>query len=179
MRSRHILLATLAALVALAGSALAQECPECDPDGEPDDSWYSSVDSGIVTDEGSVLEDTDVSVGENEHGRFTWFQYCLKFLDILGNSIVVTYEAFVSEDGADLDGSVSVNGEEVADLDDSPAGGLDDATWGHMEETGLLETLPSHEDLPPGVDVDECLYADELPELDVSAEAVASCEVTV
>lgn len=161
MSIRHLLLASLAALVVLAGAAAAQSgepCPECDSDGEPDDSWYSSVDTGVITDEGAVLEDTDMSVGENQHGRFTWFQYCLQVLDVFGNHLAIAYEAFVSEDGADVDGSVTVNGETV-DLEDTPLGDLDDATWTTTDElpAELPEVPMGHEDLPEGVDVDECL----------------------
>ena len=171
----QLLIGSLAALLAISGLAVAQtECPECDEDGDPDDSWYSSVDTGVVGEEEGVLSDTDVSVGENEHGRFTWIQICEQFWDALGNFVVITFEAFVSEDGADIDGTVTVNGETV-DLEDTPAGELDDETWGHMEESGFLEALPSHEDLPEPVDIDHCVYPDEGVEVDI--EATASCEI--
>lgn len=179
MRTIHKLLMALLALVALSGTAFAQTdvpCPECDEDGEPDDSWYSSVDTGVLSNETGILEDTDVSVGENENGRFTWLQYCLQFFDLLGNQIVITYEAFISEDGADVDGSVTVNGEEVANFDDTPVGEIDDATWEHMEELGL-ETPVDHDDLPEGIDVDECVFVDDTPEVDVEADVTATCEI--
>lgn len=179
MRLRPQLLICLAALLALSGAALAQTegpCPECDEDGEPDDSWYNSVDTGVVGEDEGVLSDTDVSVGENEHGRFTWIQICEQFWDALGNFVIITFEAFVSEDGADIDGTVTVNGETV-DLEDTPAGDLDDETWGHMEETGVLDGLPSHEDLPEPVDIDHCIYPDESVEVDI--EATASCEIDI
>ena len=135
-------------------------CPECDKDGDADDSWYSSVDAGVLGENGTVLEDADVSVGENEQGRFTWFQYCLQVLDVLGNFFVLTFEAFVSEEGADVDGSVTVNGETL-DVEETPLGALDDATWKHMKK--LPVNLPvGHKDLPQGVDVDQCVDVDGL-----------------
>lgn len=180
MSIQKLVLTCLLALVALAGLAAAQElapCPECDEDGEADESWYNSVDTGIITGEGGVIEDTDVSTGENQHGEFTWFQYCLRFFDALGNSITIMFESFISEDGADLDAKIDVNGEEI-DLEDTLIGDLDDATWGNMPEAGLDLPAP-YDELPEGRNVDECLYVDDMPELEVTADAVASCEVSV
>lgn len=167
MSLRHKLLLALLALVVASGTALAQTsepCPECDPDGEPDDSWYNSVDTGVITDEGAVLEDTDASVGENEQGRFTWFQYCLQVFDAFGDHLRIAYEVFVSEEGVDADGSVTVN-DETIDLEDTPLGDLDDETWGHMEELPVDAPI-DHEDLPEPVDIDECI---DLTEMDVPA----------
>ena len=170
MRLTKMLLLALLALVAMAGIASAQtigDCPECDEDGASDDSWYSSYDTGVVKEDvGGVLEDTDVSVGEGQHGKFTWLQYCLKFFDALGNNITLMFEAFVSEDGADVDAKANVNGVEV-DLEDTLVGDLDDRTWGAAEP--LPVEIPfDPNDLPEGVDEDACLYCDgetELPEL--------------
>lgn len=178
MSIQKLLLTCLLGLVALAGVAAAQEagpCPECDEDGEPDDSWYNSVDTGIITEEGGVVEDTDMSTGENQHGKFTWFQYCLRFFDALGNEIALMYEVFVSEDGADIDAKLDVNGEEI-DLEDTLVGDLDDKTWGNMPETGLDVPVP-YDELPEGQDVDECVYVDDTVE--VAAEATASCEIAI
>lgn len=167
MRLTKTLIICLLALVAVAGVASAQaECPECDADGPADDSWYSSYDTGVIKEEtGGVLVDTDESVGENEHGRFAWFQDCLKVFDALGNHVTLMFEAFVSEDGADVDAKVDLNGEEI-DLEDTLVGELDDKTW-ETAEPIPVELPASHDDLPEGVDEDHCLYCDgemELPE---------------
>lgn len=161
MRLIHRILLGLLALVALAGFASAQtlgDCPECDEDGPPDDSRYSSVDTGVIKEGNGVLVDTDQSTGENQHGRFTWFQYCLQIFDAMGNHVAIMYEAFVSEDGADVDVKANINGEEI-DLEDTLVGDLDDQTWESMEP--LPADLPLHdESLPEGVEIDECLYCD-------------------
>lgn len=155
MRIRHVLPTALLALLAFAGVAAAQ-CAECDEDGPADDSRYSSLDTGVITDDATTLVDVDQSVGENQHGRFSWLALCFQFFDVLGNSIGVMFDAFVSEDGADIDATANVNGHEV-DFDDSPLGDLDGATWNAMDKTGV--ELPVDHTLLPEVDIDHCLNA--------------------
>lgn len=178
MSLHKLLLGSLLGLLAVATVAAAQEvgpCPECDEDGEPDDSWYRSVDTGIITEEGGIVEDTDVSTGEGQHGKFVWYQYCLRFFDAMGNTFAVMVEVFSSEEGADVDAKLDLNGEEI-DLEDTLIGDADDKTWGNMPESGVDIPI-DHEDLPEGESVDECVYVDESPEL--SFEATASCEAVV
>lgn len=165
----------LAALLAIAGFASAQSpCPECDPDGEPDNSTYSSIDTGLLHGDDHVLVDTDSSYGEKDDGTmFTWFAFCFSvFLaqleEMLEMDVVdfdLWFEAYNGEDGSDLDGGIMLDGETIADLDETPAGDLDDATWGLLPETGV--GLPE-DDIPyEGVDEDLCL--------DLEAVAPAGC----
>lgn len=174
MRIRNALLLCLLALVAIAGIASAQGCPECDEDGAAEDSRYSSVDTGVITNETGVLYDTDQSLGENQHGRFTWLQHCLRFWNVLGHSLSLMVEVFASEDGVDVDAKAALDDTQV-DLEETPLGAVDDATWGVVEP--LPVDLPvDHRDMPPGLDVDACLYPEDSVSVDV--EATVRCSVT-
>lgn len=155
MGIRTMLLTCLIGLVALTGAATAQEnaCPECDG---ADDSWYSSIDAGFVDEEATALADTDASLGESKDvGDFAWLSICLQFLQILGENIVATVDVFASEEGVDVDGSVSVADESI-DLDEDVIGDLDGQTWEALDGSDV--DLPvDHEDLGDGVDLDLCL----------------------
>lgn len=150
----RILLVVLA-LLAVSGVAAAAECPDCDGDGEPDESRYSSYDTGVLADEGGMLVDTDQSVGENEQGRFTWLQLCVRLFDELGDFFALQFEQYASEEGVDVDARVTAK-DETVDLEDTLAGDLDDATWDAMEPLPV-EVPVDHTDLPEGQDVEEVL----------------------
>lgn len=167
----------LAALLALAGVAAAQNapCPECDPDGQanPDNS-YHSVDAGLanVTGDGSeVLADTDVAYGHtgDEKGFWTWIQLCLSvFLDKIEDAVGIhtdldaNAEVYASEEGVDLDASarglqdvctaIGVQKDCDYNFDESELGELDGKTWETMSTieaaTGMDVSVPS-ELLPP------------------------------
>lgn len=159
MRIRHVLLTALVTFLAFAGVAAAQSvvpCPECDEDGAGDGSRYQSVDTGVITDDATALVDTDQSVGENQHGRFTWLAICLQFFDALGNHLSLMVDAFVSEDGVDIDAKADVNGNTV-DYDELPVvGEVDGMTWDLMDKTGV-ELPVSPTDVPTLPNVDSCI----------------------
>lgn len=110
------LLLTLAGLLAIAGVASAQ-CPECDPDGEPgDDGSYSSIDLGAVDEHGAAVGDTDLSVADEGSDSFwAWISICLMaFIEGIEDAIGIdlglyaSADAYVSEDGIDLDAGLTV-----------------------------------------------------------------------
>lgn len=160
-------LAGLLAFTAVAAAQTVEECPECDEDVPPNgDCTYSSYDTGYITNHSVDLIDTDACVHEaDEHGGF-WavVSVCLtQILEVAGEwtGVFASFDLFVSEDGMDLDGGVATTDGEVLDFDDSPVGGLDDETWGHMDELGV--EAPETEVLPEeGVIVNECVYETEL-----------------
>lgn len=179
MSLRNTLWIGLVGLLALAGVAAAQSpCPECDADGEPDDSWYSSVDTGVIGEDEGVLADTDTSVGENQHGKFSWLSACLRFWDALGNELALMWNVFVSEDGADVDATLQLN-DQTVDLDETPAGQLDDLTWTHMPD-GPVALPPFDASMMPidGQDVDHCVPL-EAPKVSIEQQTsvTARCEV--
>lgn len=136
------LLATLVGLVALSGVAAAQtSCPECDSDGEanPDNS-YHDLDLGVVGENQTALADTDAAFDDksDDGGFFAWLSLCLHAFvqaveDAIGMDTGVdgNAEAYVSEDGVDVDVTLRAAGE-VVDFDDSPVGDVDGMTWEAM-----------------------------------------------
>ena len=139
------LLATLVGLLALSGVAAAQTCPECDSDGEanPDNS-YHDLDAGVVGESKAVLADSDAAFDEksDDGGFFAWLSLCLHaFVQAIEDAVGMdtgvdgNAEAYVSEDGIDVDVTVRAAGE-VVDFDDSPVGDLDGMTWEAMGDVG-------------------------------------------
>lgn len=110
------LLLTLAGLLAVAGIASAQ-CPECDPDGDPsDDGSYSSIDLGVVDDNATAAGDTDLSVADEGSDSFwAWISLCIMaFVEHVQHAVGIdlglyaSADAYVSEDGIDLDAGATV-----------------------------------------------------------------------
>lgn len=184
----HILTA-LAAMLALAGVAAAQ-CPECDPDGAAgSDGSYSSIDLGAIHHDGGAVADTDLSVAdEGSSGFWAWLSVCLTVFidsieDLIGfdTGLQASADAYVSEDGIDLDAAVDLAdlcastpvGETVdcaTTFDESPLGDLDGQTWQVAEEVHAAGApyvgMPVSNDAVDGIDVDACLVAE---------LAIASC----
>lgn len=181
-------LLALAALLAACGVAAAQECPECDADGEPGASGsYSSVDTGYVSEDGLYLVDTDMSVSDPDDpkGVWSWFSLCITaladcFEELLGldTGFQGNVELYQSEQGMDLDATFRL-ADPACDLapetcvfsfDESELGHLDDATW--QGSTQLHEMLGEDaftEGLLPadlaaldGADVDQCVHGESL-----------------
>lgn len=128
----------LAALLALAGSAGATpSCPECDEDGAPNaDNDYHSVDAGGVTNEGGALADGDAAYHMEKSGFFAWLSLCLSaWLDRVEETLGLdsgldgNAEVYASESGVDVDATVRLDGEVLADFDQSELGSLDGTTW--------------------------------------------------
>lgn len=173
MRFGTRLLCLLIALVALAGIASAQSaCPECDADGEGnDENTYHNIDIGVVEEETRTLVDTDAAHGHFRDGKglWAWFSLCLEaFLGKIEEAIGVDLgvngnaEAYVSEDGVDLDATLSV-GDERVDFDGSAVGDLDGQTWEILGATApVRDEVDYPTDIPDyeGVFLDVCLYAD-------------------
>lgn len=160
----------LLTLVAFSATAVAQgqTCPECDEDGEPVENTYYSVDLGVITNETEVLGDTDVALShsDDEKGFWAWFSLCLSAFvdgieDLIGVSVDAdaNVEAYLSEDGVDLDATVYVPGEACAALpaeaadaraalgdngacafgyDRGALGELDGETWPAMEQANAV-----------------------------------------
>lgn len=165
------LIGLLAALLALSGVASAQvaECPECDEDVPAnDDCRYSSVDTGYVGENLTQLVDTDLCVANADDERGFWAVFSLCLTTILNGlneavGIFANVNIFTSEHGVDVDATVSTPLGDV-DLEDTPAGDLDDATWQHLGElNGESHPLPVGGDaLPEDLVVNECVYGTEL-----------------
>lgn len=193
------ILAGLLALITAAGVASAQNdpCPECDSDGPAGDSGsYSSIDLGAITDNATALVDTDASFSDSddEEGFWAWLSICLSvFVERIENLLGVespevdldaNVDAFISDDGVDLDANVQLD-DEVCDnmdgnvtealggnsdcvfsFDRSELGDLDGETWKVAAEAkaalGLDEVnLPvGGEHIPEDIDIDLCLYAE-------------------
>lgn len=192
------ILTGLMALVALAGVASAQNdpCPECDPDG-PDnpENTYSSLDLGVLGNDTEALADSDwaVSHSDDEKGFWSWLSLCLGVFiahveDVLGVEVDVdgNVEAYVSQDGVDLDATVqmddavcqNVDGNVTATLGDdggcafgfdrSAAGDLDGQTWETLGEANAELRANGVEphvvgfpgEYAPSVDEDVCLHAE-------------------
>lgn len=166
-------------LLLAAGSASAQACPECDSDGTPDhNASYSSVDAGYTnSSDAGAGADTDASVSDKDHknGWFTWLSFCLDGFVAIVEEITGTdetvdakTEAYVSEDGADLDANLTVLGESVDYDKNEVVGQTDNMSWGLMAKVKAflgIQKLPhpvGGEALP---DVDE----------DVCGEATLTC----
>ena len=191
------ILTGLLALLALTGVASAQNdpCPECDPDGgENPDNTYSSIDLGLVGNDTEVLGDTDwaVSHSDDEKGFWAWLSLCLGvFLahveEILGVEVDAdaSVEAYLSEDGIDLDATVQMedevcqnvdgnvtaalgdNGECVFGFDRSELGDLDGQTWevmgdanAQLREAGVDVHVPFPGEHAPSIDEDVCVEAE-------------------
>lgn len=167
MRIVNGLLVTLLAVAATA-AAQGQSCPECDEDGEPVNNTYYSIDLGVLANETHVLGDTDAALSHTDYekGFWAWFSLCLSaFVDGIEALIGVNVdadanvEAYLSEDGADLDATVYVPGEACAALppeaaeargalgddgdcafgyDRSGLGDLDGETWPAMTEVNAV-----------------------------------------
>lgn len=111
-------LIVLAGLLAIAGMATAQNapCPECDPDGEPAENSYHSIDVGVIEDNSTeVLGDTDVAHSHDgdEKGFWLWLALCLSAFvqhveDALGvhTDLDANVEVYADSEGVDLDASV-------------------------------------------------------------------------
>ncbi|HVM46067.1 MAG TPA: hypothetical protein VM582_09050 [Candidatus Thermoplasmatota archaeon] len=168
MRTSLRIAAGLVALLALAGVAAAANapCPECDRDGEAVDSNYWSVDAGAVTKDAEALADLDAATSHenSEGGFFAWLSICLsavleKIGDVVGLDLDANAQAYADSDGADLDATLRV-GDRVVDLDDTPAGKADDATWETLakargasgQDPRVPNVIPETED----ADVDLC-----------------------
>lgn len=147
----------LAALLAIAGAAAAQNdpCPDCDDDGAGNENnSYHSVDVGATVENETgtttkeVLADTDSahSHDDDENGLWLWMAICLSaFLqhveDVLGihTDIDVNAEVYAESNGVDVDASLTgaqpacdAIGAQTAcafDFDDSEAGDADGMTW--------------------------------------------------
>lgn len=171
----RILLGSVVALLAFAGVASAQ-CPECDEDGESNpDNTYHSVDLGALENQtqSEALADSDFSHGHQAPGNgfWAWLSLCLHaFVGAIEEALGVdtgidgNVEAYVDENGADLDATLYV-GDERIDFDDSAIGDVDGMTWEVMAEVNAARAGTETPELPAipeydGIDVDLCLYAD-------------------
>lgn len=186
MRAYISTLIVLAALLAFAGAASAQNapCPECDPDGEPVENSYHSVDVGVVDEEETeVLADTDASHADDgdEKGFWLWFSLCLnafvqKVEDALGVHTDVDANAQVYADSQGMDVDATLHGAQYVcdavgvatqcdqDFDASELGDLDGATYDAVADveaaTGEDVFVPA---VVPGTgdsDTDVCVHAD-------------------
>jgi len=155
MRALQVLIG-IAALLAITGVAAAQNnpCPECDPDGEPAQNSYRSVnvgaivknETGHVKDE--VLVDTDMAHSHDNHpkGFWLWFALCISaFLehvqDVLGlhTDVDANAEVYAESNGVDIDASVhglqpvcdaaKLDAACDVNFDKSAVGKADDMTW--------------------------------------------------
>ena len=172
MRSTTTLLAALAGLLAVAGVASAQdvaECPECDADVPAmDDCTYSSYDTGYVSNTTVDLVDTDMCVSKpgDERGWWATFSLCItQILTACGEmfGVFATFNVFASEDGVDVDAGLETTDGLGVSFDESPLGGLDDATWESMPDADVPNDLPVEVPVDlPAMDVNECVYGTDL-----------------
>ena len=173
MTSTTRILLGLAALLVVAGAASAQ-CPECDEDGDGNaDNTYHNVNLGLVENETGTLVDTDAAHGHLSGGQgfWGWLSLCLSVLlapieEALGVDLGVdaNAEAYVSEEGADLDATLYLGGDRWS-FDESEIGDLDGQTWEVMAEANAARNeagvgpssypaeIPDYE----GVNVDVCV----------------------
>lgn len=185
MRAYHPLIA-LAALLAIAGVAAAQNapCPECDPDGDPVDAPYHSVDVGVIEENSTeVLADSDASHSSegDEKGFWLWLSLCLgAFVQHVGDALGIhtdvdaNVEVYADSDGVDVDVSthgvqrvcdaVGVTQDCEYDLDRSALGDADGLTYeaiaGVESATGVDVFVPAIVPDTGESDVDACLRAD-------------------
>lgn len=190
MRALQVLI-VLAGLLAIAGVASGQNnpCPECDPDGEPADNSYRSVDAGLVDGNGtsenaSILVDTDVAYNddpESEKGFWTWLSICLSAFadyveDVVGvhTDVDANVQVYSDSEGTDVDASVTglqrVCGEVGAnvtcdyDFDESELGDLDGMTYQAIAtveaKTGADVWVPAVGPDTEDSDTDACVRAD-------------------
>lgn len=186
MRAYISTLIGLAALLAIAGVASAQNtpCPECDPDGEPVENSYHSVDLGVVDEEETeVLADTDASHSHDgdEKGFWLWFSLCLNAFvqhveDALGihTDVDANAQVYADSEGADVDATLHVSqhvcdavGVSTAcdqDFDESELGDLDGMTYEAIAE---VEATTGQDAFVPAVlpdtgdsDTDVCVHAE-------------------
>ena len=188
MRAIRTLIA-IAALLALAGVAAAQNtpCPECDPDGEPADNSYHSVDLGAVEDNSTeALADTDAAHSHDgdEKGFWTWISICLSaFVQAVEDAVGIhtdvdaNVEVYADSEGVDLDASVTgvqhvctaLGVEEPCDwsFDQSDLGDADGMTY---EAIATVEATTGEDLFVPAVlpdtgddDTDVCVHLDVRP----------------
>ena len=187
----------LLAMLALTGIASAQNapCPECDADGDANpENTYSSIDLGLVGNDTEVLGDTDwaVSHSDDEKGFWAWLSLCVGvFLQHVEETLGVkadadaNVEAYVSQDGVDLDATVYAPGEACAAVpaeaaealvalgddgscsfgfDRGAAGDADGQTWVMVGEAdaqlGGIPTAPFPGEHVPALDQDVCVDAE-------------------
>lgn len=174
MRTALIPTFAIAALLALAGTALAQDCPECDEDpddGGAVDNSYHSANVGVIEEQDRLLVDTDASHGHlrEEKGFWSWLSLCFESFfgsieEVLGVSLGTNANAelYASEDGVDLDATLYLAGERW-DFDESEIGDLDGQTW---ELSKLTKPVRDEVDYPThipdyeGAIVDVCVYGE-------------------
>lgn len=173
MRTGTRLLSLLIALVAFAGIASAQSaCPECDADENVTaDNTYHSINVGAVEEKTHALVDTDASHGHFRDGKGLWAWLSICFDAFLGHieealgldlGVEGNVDAYVSEDGLDLDATLYV-GDERLDFDDSAVGHLDGESWKAMKATKpLRDQVDYPTDIPDydSIIVDACVFAD-------------------
>lgn len=185
MRALRTLI-VLAALLAFAGAATAQNapCPECDPDGEPVENSYHSIDVGVIEENTSeVLADTDTSYAhpDDEKGFWLWFSLCLSaFVDQIEEALGVqtdvdaNAQVYADSEGVDLDASVTGVQHVCAELgvneacdwnfDQSELGDLDGTTYEAVADveaaTGVDVFVPALVPETEDSDTDVCLQAD-------------------
>lgn len=170
-------LAVALLLLLAAGTASAQEaCPECDSDGDPDwNASYSSVDAGYQnSSDAEAGADTDASVSDSDHknGWFTWISVCLHgFIaaieEMTGQDTTADAktEAYVSEDGADVDANVTLLNASV-DYDKlDVVGKTDDKSWSVIAQVKAFLGIgklphPVGGEVLPDADEDVCVEAD-------------------
>lgn len=191
MRAPIFVLISLVGLLAIAGMASAQNnpCPECDPDGEPADNSYHSVDAGLIdgnatTENAEALVDTDVAYNhdpEDEKGFYTWISICLSAFvdyveDIVGihTDVDAHVEVYSDSEGTDVDASVTglqyvcgaanVNMTCDYDFDDSELGDADGMTYEAIAAaeatTGVDVWVPAVLPDTDDTDTDLCVHVD-------------------
>lgn len=123
------ILTGLMAMIALSGVAAAQNapCPECDTDGPGNDqSTYSSVDLGVVTNDAEALADTDWAVPHSDEGKgfWAWLSLCFgAFLGHVGDVFGVdadvdgNVDLYAGQDGVDLDATLQMDEAVCGQLD--------------------------------------------------------------
>ena len=191
------ILTGLMAMITIAGVASAQNdpCPECDDDGPNNpDNTYSSVDLGVIGNDTEALGDTDwaVSHTDDEKGFWAWLSICLSVFvqhveTLLGMEVDTdaNVNAYLSEDGIDLDATVKMEDEVCSGLDGnvtsalgdngtctfsfdrSDLGDLDGQTWeamgevnAQLEANGVELHVPFPGETVPSVDEDVCLHVE-------------------
>lgn len=193
------ILAGLTALIAAAGVASAQNdpCPECDSDGPGVDNTYGSIDLGLLHGDNVTLVDEDhaVSHSDDEKGFWAWLSLCLSvYVERIENLLGVDTEAdadanvdaYLSQDGIDLDATVKLDDEVCQGLDRNATamlgddgscafgydrgelGALDGETWKVMSEVNAQladagvedDRVPFPGETAPEIDEDLCIRLD-------------------
>ena len=185
MRAYHPLI-VLAALLATAGVAAAQNapCPECDPDGEPVENSYYSVDIGVIEENSTeILADSDASHSHDDHekGFWLWLSLCFGAFvqhveDILGihTDVDANVQVYADSEGVDVDatthglqhvcGAAGITDECDYDFDKSELGDADGLTYEAIAEvervTGVDVFVPAFLPDTGDGDVDVCVRTD-------------------